>query len=532
MFKALLVVRLKSLWQSTYSRSSNKPRTPIQRTMIGIGFVLLFFVIMASFSAIFYEVGKALISIGFGWAYLSMSAVFAFLLCFVGGIFVSQSQLFDAKDNELLLSMPIPPSYILSTRVLMLLLLNYLYSLMILGPAIVVYFILVPFSVPALIIFIIAFLLLPLLALAVCCLLGWVIALISSRMRRKNLISTIFMLLFFALYMMVCFNMQEYITKLAENGVQIGNAIKQALPPFYFFGHSIASSNFLELLFLALWCIIPCAVVYFMLSKSFIGIATSKKGAVKVKYKERPMTQSSAKTALFKKELRHFFGMPMYVLNCGLGSLMLLLLSGYMIFQKDMLTMLTTEISAEFLPMVPAFITIAIVFCASLNCSTAPSISLEGSYFWTLKALPIRTKDVFFSKIAVNLLVGMPFVIIAVIVTCIIIPVNWQYKVLLAVISIAAQLMFALVGLTANLFFVRLNWVNPTIVLKQSMSVLIAVLGGMAYCIAPVLIYLAVSKWIAMNIYMLIWAFITVLICIILMAYLAKGGIKRYENIQ
>jgi hypothetical protein len=269
-----------------------------------------------------------------------------------------------------------------------------------------------------------------------------------------------------------------------------------------------------------------------MLSKSFIGIATSKKGAVKVKYKERPMTQSSAKTALFKKELRHFFGMPMYVLNCGLGSLMLLLLSGYMIFQKDMLTMLTTEISAEFLPMVPAFITIAIVFCASLNCSTAPSISLEGSYFWTLKALPIRTKDVFFSKIAVNLLVGMPFVIIAVIVTCIIIPVNWQYKVLLAVISIAAQLMFALVGLTANLFFVRLNWVNPTIVLKQSMSVLIAVLGGMAYCIAPVLIYLAVSKWIAMNIYMLIWAFITVLICIILMAYLAKGGIKRYENIQ
>lgn len=188
--------------------------------------------------------------------------------------------------------------------------------------------------------------------------------------------------------------------------------------------------------------------------------------------------------------------------------------------------------SAQFVPMIAAFVILAIVFCASLNCSTAPSISLEGSYFWTLKSLPVKTKDVFFSKIAVNLLVGLPFIILSVIVSCIVLPVGWQYKALLAIIAISSQIMFALVGLTSNLFFYRLNWVNPTLVLKQSISVMISVFGGMAYCVVPVLLYLLLSDFMAMDLYLLMWACITILICIILIAYLLKGGIKRYENIQ
>ena len=57
----------------------------------------------------------------------------------MGSVFTAQTQLYNARDNEMLLAMPIPSAAILGSRMIMLLLLNYFYEAIVAIPAIAVW---------------------------------------------------------------------------------------------------------------------------------------------------------------------------------------------------------------------------------------------------------------------------------------------------------------------------------------------------------------------------------------------------------
>ena len=67
--------------------------------------------------------------------YFGLASIISMMLGFIGSVTMTQSQLYDAKDNELLLSMPIPPSYILGSRMLVIFLMSVLFSCVPLIPA-------------------------------------------------------------------------------------------------------------------------------------------------------------------------------------------------------------------------------------------------------------------------------------------------------------------------------------------------------------------------------------------------------------
>lgn len=72
------------------------------------------------FSTHVLEVAEKLCEMGLTWLYFAMAGTMALALSMLGSVFMTQAQLYDAKDNERLLSMPIPPKYILLTRIAML----------------------------------------------------------------------------------------------------------------------------------------------------------------------------------------------------------------------------------------------------------------------------------------------------------------------------------------------------------------------------------------------------------------------------
>ncbi len=76
---------------------------------------------------------------GLNWLYFAIMGIVGILLSFIGSVMMTKSQLYDAKDNELLLSMPISPGQILAGRLLSLLLLNYIYQSFVMIPAGVIY---------------------------------------------------------------------------------------------------------------------------------------------------------------------------------------------------------------------------------------------------------------------------------------------------------------------------------------------------------------------------------------------------------
>lgn len=65
------------------------------------------------------------------------------------------------------------------------------------------------------------------------------------------------------------------------------------------------------------------ALLWYVLSRSFLGIVTSTGKTARREYKEKTVQRQSVSRALLGKELGRFTASANYMLNCGLGILLL-----------------------------------------------------------------------------------------------------------------------------------------------------------------------------------------------------------------
>ena len=348
------------------------------------------------FAGYFMQMCPAFCEAGIGWFYFAMAGLVCFALCFIGSVFMSSSQLFRAKDNELLLSMPIKPSAILGSRMAALVLTNYLYGALVIIPAGVVWCICAPVRPFGAVAFIVGSLLLPFIAVALSAFFGWLISLASARVKRKSLITTVLSLVFLALYMWGYSQLFSYVQKLIENGAEIASAVRRAVPPAYWFGVASESGGVLEFILFVLSCLVPFAVAYAIIAANFTRITTTNRGFKKIKYREKNLRASGTRAALLKKEYRRFTASPAYMLNAGLGLVFMLMLAVFLAIKQDMFT----EIFGELVPggeessTVTGPMCAGLCFCAVMTLISAPSVSLEGSKLWILRSVPVRTRDV------------------------------------------------------------------------------------------------------------------------------------------
>ena len=141
-----------------------------------------------------------LCEMGLTWLYFAMAGTMALALSMLGSVFMTQAQLYDAKDNERLLSMPIPPKYILLTRIAMLFTTTAGYTLAVLLPAFGIYAFSYGASATMIIGWLFTFVALSLISQSVCCALGWVLHKLLSRLRNKAVVSLLYMVIFMAVY--------------------------------------------------------------------------------------------------------------------------------------------------------------------------------------------------------------------------------------------------------------------------------------------------------------------------------------------
>ena len=117
MLKSLLRVRFAALLAAFTGQSRKRGR---QTKGKAVGYALLMLYCFCAFVFLFYssfsQLAEAFFPAGLGWLYFAMFAIMAFALMFIGSVFTAKSQLFEAKDNELLLSMPVRPGLILLSR--------------------------------------------------------------------------------------------------------------------------------------------------------------------------------------------------------------------------------------------------------------------------------------------------------------------------------------------------------------------------------------------------------------------------------
>ena len=107
-----------------FKYSSRKNTTKFKKMLLPI---FLFLIVVSSILSYSILIGTELNKVNLNYVLLTMFVFIVTSLTFIQGIYKSQSILFEAKDNDLLFSLPIKKSHILFVRIFKLLLFQCFY---------------------------------------------------------------------------------------------------------------------------------------------------------------------------------------------------------------------------------------------------------------------------------------------------------------------------------------------------------------------------------------------------------------------
>ncbi|MGN0635653.1 MAG: hypothetical protein ACI4I5_05465 [Acutalibacteraceae bacterium] len=501
------------------------------------GFVLLFVFVFFSIGASVFGMAMlfadAFIPMGMDWLYFALMGLFAIMLGVFGDVFNTYASLYLAKDNELLLSMPIPPSKILFARMTGVFAMGVLYESLVFVPAMLVYWIRAQRTAAKILFPIVLWLLVGALVLILTCVLGYVIAALSTKMKNKAITTALLGFLLFGVYYVCYFKINSLLQSVVVNADKIGSAIRSYLFPFYVFGLAGAGSV-KALLAVTAGVLALFALTYFVLSKTFIRIATTRSGPKKTVYKQSALKTTNVRQALLKKELKRFSNSPVYMLNCGLGLLILVALAVFAAIrapylQQTMNTVLAQVPGAE--QLLAPLVAVAVCLIVSMNAVSAPSVSLEGKMIWILQSLPIEPKQVLQAKENLHILLNSIPALVCTLVFNFVLRTEVPAMVLSVVIVWLFVLFTADLGLVMGVKKPNLTWTNETVPVKQSMSVMVSLFGGWAVCILMAGGIYLLSRVMAVTIGMTVFAVVLVILTLLLRKWLYTKGAALFAHL-
>ena len=227
-----------------------------------------------------------------------------------------------------------------------------------------------------------------------------------------------------------------------------------------------------------------------------------------------------------KKELRRFTSSAVYMMNCGLG-LVLILIAAVMAAVKA--PALLAMLPAQWEPFTAAVATLILCFLGFANDITAPSVSLEGKSLWISQTLPIDMYHVLMAKVHLQLVLCAPVLLAASVVFAVVLRTDVQLTVLMVLLPQLMNLLNALFGLTMNLAFPKFDWANEAVPVKQGMALLLTMLSTMVYTIAPALLYFfALGSLLSPTAFLWIYGALTAVLSALLWQYLRTRGAKKY----
>lgn len=453
-----------------------------------IGFTMIMLLVMA---VLYFELlAKGLQQFGLLDIILVMGFIISVVMILFTSIYKAQGILFSFKDYDLLMSLPIKKSDILISKMTQLLVVNYFFSLFVLLPSAIIYFKYSNISSLFFLNLLLVYLTLPLIPIIVASIIAFGISYISSRMRHKNLVITLGTLAIVFIFFIASFKSNELINSFIANSKSISEGILKIYPPAILAVRGLANNNFIDILLFVVLSVAVFAIFILVFSKSFKTITSRlQESYKKSNYKMKEMKSSTQLISLIRKEVKRYFASPIYVINTIIGPVLLLGMSIATVFmgEKVLATILEVDIVKE---IIPVFLIVMVCGTLVLSCTTNSSISLEGKNLWILKSSPIKPIVIFKAKIALNLLLILPALLISDIIFAFSLKLSVIQFIWLIVISGIFSLIVPIVGIIINLLFPKFNWVSETAVVKQGASVLIQMLASAIIVAIPVLIFI------------------------------------------
>ncbi len=531
MLKTLLSLRLRSM----LSVLNGSQRTKKKQSRFGLAaFTLLMLVSFSSLGFLFWHIfdmlSEPFASFGLGELYFALLALLSFALMFIGSIFTAKSQLFEARDNELLLSLPIRPLDILLSRLFVLWLVAFLLAL--------------PVGIPALLVWkrpigpagwlsalLVLAVLLPGLCLALSAFVGWIVHRIAARFGHKSSVTVFLWLLFLGGYMWLSFHWHSALESLAADPARLAGSMSMLKLPLWA-GRAISDGDLAALGMLALVVLPLCALVCLLLAATFVRTATDRRGSARKRYVEREAPAHSLRTALLLRELRRLWGTPSYLFNSGIGAVMALLGAAVLLVKAGDLNVLLSAAGVEELRQMLQMIAIpALCLLASMIYFTAPSISLESKTLWLAKSLPVDTKELLRAKLRMHILLSVPPVLLLAGACAAVLQTRGLRIALTLLLPTLYCVLIGLVGLEANLRFPNFDWINETQAVKTGVSVLLTMFIGVTAAALPVLLYVVTRRLVSLELFGSGTAAVLALVCLLLYRHLMSRGGARFDRL-
>ena len=456
---------------------------------------------------------------GMGWLYYLLMGLIAVFLGTFGSVFSTYSSLYLSKDNDLLLSLPIPVRCVMASRLLGVYLLGLMYAAVVIVPGVIVYWLTAPVTAGTIVGGVLMVLIVSVIVMVLSCLLGWVVARISLKLKNKSFITVILSLLFLAAYYFVYYKAQALITLLVENAAVYGMKIRGSAYLLYLFG-CVGAGDWLAMLIVTVTQALLLALTMWGIARSFLKIATATGSVKKVRFEHRAVRAQSVQRALFGKELRRFTASPNYMLNCGLGILMLPVAGIVLLIKGGALGRMLADVFSGNVGVVPVLMCAAVCLLASMNDMAAPAVSLEGRNLWLVQSLR--------AKLDVQLvLTGVPVLFCAL---CMVIalPGSALEKALLVIVTLLYTLLSALAALALGLKMPNLTWTNETTPIKQSGCVMLSLFANWFYALALGGLYFLCGNALSAAVYLAIFAVVTAAGSALLLRWVKKQGARIF----
>ena len=450
------------------------------------------------------------------------------LLTFVQSITYTKALIFCPKDHDLLFSLPVKGTTVVSAKLATLYVLDLVSTLAFLLPCLAAYIVFGGFDLWFFVSFLMMSLFVPLIPILFAAIISAAVSLIASRFRRAKTVGTVLYLLFFGAFM---FGTMTLSMSTAADEMQMmalmDSAAEKMLsiyPPASLFSDGVQGSISSALLFVGL-SLLAFAVVSLVFGKCYAKFheffaPRSQRAAYKIEKRT-----SGVVMALMKKDMKRYLSSPGLLLNQGAGLLMIVVFAVLFPMQFG-----GEEMGAEILVCMMPYL---FAMGAAMTCFTNASISLEGKTFPMLKSLPVSARTILSSKLGLHLLICLPFIGLAALISGIVCGFSAPDILVTVAIPLLYSYNTGVVGLLINLKKYKFDWATEMHVAKNSLPVAITMFGGMILSFIPMIGAIAFRSFgYPLWIFGAIISLLALICAVILTAVLRKKGEKWFLAIE
>lgn len=413
-----------------------------------------------------YAVSTELIVLGMAYDVSAVMLLVSCLIIFVMTVFKGCEILFKSNDTELLLSLPIKTSVIVNSRLVFSYLLSFSITLVTMVPALVSLMINSTIVTPLfLIVYVLLMMFVPLIPMVLAFAILIVNYLISLKSKFNSLVYLALNLLCIGLILTFLFY------NIKNSSYSLSKIVFAFYPISRFFQEALFESN--------LFCFMIFVFISILVYSLFVIILSDKYKSIYCKFcrsstydNKKAVLEStgfSPLKAFYKKELKRYFTLPVYVFN-SLSVLVMLVIGSILLLFVDFesLEMFLKSSGLEgMIGIFPPLAESAVISTCLISCV---SLSLEGKCKWIVDTLAVEKKVIYLAKLLVHLTITILAVLISSLCICIFFRMDLLGIFVQFLFPLSVAIFSAVIGLFINIKIPNYNWKSETQVVKQSGS--------------------------------------------------------------